>query len=306
MSKDHVPQHIAARMEMERKNLSHNLAQRILSSVNRTAMGDQTMAWLKNVNEDVAPGSAQQPSGEGPTSSLTALNIMDKLFDDFERYSFHFNQMESDRRNVISCIRPTFVVSEQQGERYMGSIQNSHWTVILSAEPAAIRGTFMEARFAYEKEKYRPQAAPFFEVLATQSHGHFLWKINSRNIFYQDLSTLSKMIFARLNRVSRGEAGVNDPLFPSNKQEEPLYAESEFVPGAGGPYQMDMIGNLLIELMESIDAELDALDKEGMRLMKTKGAAAVIPFGKKAEELKHFRAKAASLAMEWADRLDKA
>src|SRR6516164_5647109 len=118
--------------EHERSRLYNDLSKRVLASVNKPFVGEQTMAWLKNVNENVSikPGSVDQ--SDAKTAPLNMVSIVDKLFDDFQRYAFQFNQTEPNRDYLITCRRPTADDYRQANASYQGNLQNSSWALLIS------------------------------------------------------------------------------------------------------------------------------------------------------------------------------
>jgi hypothetical protein len=302
MSKDkNVHGYIAQRLEQERANQSQSLAQRILSSVNKSYLGEQTVAWLKNIDENINPSATDGAQSQPPQAIMSSVNVMDKLFDDFERYSFHYNQTEPDRGFVTTCRRPVFS-GEGADRHYIGFLLNSFWTAVVVSGPHVIQGMLMPARFAYEEPARRPSPEPFFEVTGTSHVGNVTWKADGRPLHYSDIAALSKLIFARLTRVSRGEVGEGEKLFNGEVEShnQPYF---QFSQAAEPAEDLDMIGNALITLIESIDGDLAELDRKGMQVLKTEGVKGVARVVSRVEALRSFREKAAALATEWASSL---
>lgn len=286
--------------EHERSRLYNDLSKRVLASVNKPFVGEQTMAWLKNVNENVSvkPGATDQSGGK--TALLTMVSIVDKLFDDFQRYAFQFNQTEPNRDYLITCRRPTADDYRQATTSYQGNLQNSLWALLISGEPKVIKVILVRPRFLYDDESRRPALMPSLQIYVDVEKGQSIWKIDGHPIGNSHLPAISKMIFARLVRVSRGEVSESEkliftPALPSSPETDP--------PVWAGDTPADIVTNALIALLDAVDNELEDVRKVGVEALKSEGMDGLTAIMKKAETLKTFRQNAANLANEWTNFL---
>jgi len=108
-----------------RRRQTEDLSRRILSSLNTSFVGDQTMAWLQNVNENVDSKPAATATLEDPLCQLSMVMLMDTLFDDFNRYAYQYNQTEENRAFVVTCRRPAGDGIKDPSNLYQGYLQNS-------------------------------------------------------------------------------------------------------------------------------------------------------------------------------------
>jgi hypothetical protein len=288
--------------EHERSRLYNDLSKRVLASVNKPFVGEQTMAWLKNVNENVPvkPGATDQPDAKAP--ALTMVTIVDKLFDDFQRYAYQFNQNEPNRDYLITCRRPTADDYRKATTSYQGNLQNSTWAMLVSGEPKAIKATLVPPRFLYDDESHRPALMPLLQIYSDVQAGGPVWKIDGHPVIASHLSTISKMVFARLVRVTRGEVSESDKL--TFTPEKSASSDADQPTWAGGS-PTDIATNALIALLDAVDNELEDLRKVGVETLKSEGMDGLAAIMKKAEALKLFRQNAGNLANDWKTILEK-
>src|SRR5271166_5410127 len=73
--------------------INEELAKRILSSMKKAYTGEETVRWLANMSQEL-PVEPAAPSKAAKTQwlSMRAVSLLDKLFDDFQRYTFEFNK----------------------------------------------------------------------------------------------------------------------------------------------------------------------------------------------------------------------
>lgn len=281
-----------------RKRQTEDLSERILRSVKSAFVGDQTMAWLQNVNEnvDVAPDE-----GDGQLCQLSMAAFIDRLFDDFQRYSYQFNQTEENREFVVSCARPKTVAGPEP--QYIGHLQNSVWALKVVGDKRSVRFTFLQTQYLYREELMSP--AVVLELKVAMVDGVPAWTAGGMPIYTSRLSWLSKKIFARLIRVSRGEVSENEALdlaaVADTAGEDGM--EQNFSDHRQDP--RDVITYAFISILEAIDEELASLREEGMAAMKSGGIDAVGPVMARTKQYTDLREKTAGLAKDWAGMLSE-
>lgn len=282
--------------EQMRKRQSEDLSDRILRSMKASFVGDQTMAWLQNVNENVAIDA------EPADKRLCQLNVtalMDKLFDDFQRYGCQYNQTEENREFVVSCQRPTMTTEIGAGVSSQGHVQNSVWAMKVVGDSKSIRFMFLPVQSLYQPAAL--SAAVFLELTVQTLPEGPGWCINSKPIYLSQLPLLSKKIFARLMRVSRGEISEKELLRLDMAQE--AAQESAQTPSETAEDPSDVITYALISILEAVDKKLGSFQQEGVTAMKRGGIDALTPIMLKTKRYDAFREKTATLAKEWADML---
>lgn len=282
-----------------RKRQSEDLSEKILKSVKSSFVGEQTMSWLQNVSENVS--GEIEPNDRQPCQ-LSMAALMDKLFDDFQRYSYQFNQTEESREFVISCVRPSLNSEQGKGSAYQGHLQNSIWGLRIIGDSKSIRMFFVPAQRLYHEVSM--SQIYFLELTVRSSSDGPSWFIGNKPIYLSQISFLSKKIFARLMRVSRGEVSEND-LLEIDVTPEFVSQETEVdqVSSVSRQDPADTITYSLLSIFDAIDAQLAAFQQEGVVALKHGGVDALTPIMLRTKQYDAFREKAAVLAKEWAGML---
>ncbi|MBZ0189537.1 MAG: serine/threonine protein kinase [Candidatus Obscuribacterales bacterium] len=283
-----------------RKRQTEELSQRILRSVKSSFLGDQTMAWLQDVKEDIQAISEESGEANQLLCQLSMAALMDKLFDDFQRYAYQFNQTEETRDYVVTCVRPERRKGEGPDSLCVGQLQNSVWAMIVIGDVRSLRFSFLPANLLYQHDAATNPLSAFLELsvrVLDQGPG---WVLGGVPIYLHQLPLMSKKIFARLVRVSRGEVTEVEPLSfdPDSVKGEldrhwQTQADTRQDPA-------DTITYALISMLEAIDGELVELQQKGVEALKESGIDAVTPIVNKTRHYQSIREKTAALAQEWA------
>ena len=265
-----------------RKRQTEELSERILKSVQSSFVGDQTMAWLQgNLDENVSMEADPQDKN---LCQLSMSNLMDKLFDDFQRYEFQFNQTESNREHVVTCYRPK--ANESQG--YSGHLQNSIWALKVIGDSASVRFAFIQTQYLYRQELMSPTV--ILELKPALQNDQPCWLVNGKPLYESQIPMLSKKIFARLMRVSRGEVSENDFLeLDVSKEDEVVDTQTKYEEPKQDPDEV--ITYSFISILEAIDTRLVELQKEGVLAMQKGGIDAVSPIMLRTKQYNQIREK---------------
>jgi hypothetical protein len=283
-----------------RKRQTEELSKKILSSMNNAFVGDETKAWLADVSENVDPATGAPQDDQ--VCQLGMVEMMDRLFDDFYRYAYQFNQTEDSRKFVVTCHRPKASSREDASTLYQGSLLNSVQAMIVSGGSKAIRFAFISPEVLAVDQSARPTV--FFELDAHAQGDAIRWSADGKPIMMSHVPYLTKKIFARLIRVSRGEVTGNELLMFDAVKEAKGGAADE---GATVPEQnnADVITYSLISILDAVDSEVQVLQQDGMDALKQGGMEALAPMMQRVKSLRAFREKAAALAREWSDFISK-
>lgn len=283
--------------EQERKQMAGNLQKRILDSMNNSFMSPQTVAWLSNMNEDLRMTGLVNQSLD---TVLDYVVIADKIFDEFQRYAFQYNQSEPNNNFITSVRRPTQVSSS----KYEGFVFNGQSAMIVTAEPKSIKLSFTLPRFVYEQAELRDQTAPFMTFVAEESAKGEIWKLDDVALNFALLSVIAKKIFARFIRVARGEILENEPLkLDLSKPDKPAAEDQSQQSGDYPVHQvsrLDIITESILQILESVDAEIIAVEAEGIASVKAKTQEKTEFLLKRSAALRAFRTKCAEMAQQWA------
>lgn len=277
-----------------RKRQSEELSKKILSSMNNSFVGDETRAWLSDVNENV-DGSAAR---DGALCQLSMVELMDRLFDDFYRYGYQFNQTEESQAFTITCHRPKASNKEDANSLYQGSLLNSVRAMLVSGDNRSIRFAFIAPEILAVDPTAKPSV--FIELLSNvTADGLIRWSSDGKPLRLAQLPYLTKRIFARLIRVSRGEVGDTEPL----SLEAPPESADAQGDDSGEQNNADVITYSMISILDAIDAEILGMQQVGMDALKKGGMEALGPAMKRVQGLRAFREKTAALAQEWANMI---
>lgn len=298
MSNEQAPAFTQARDQV-RKRQTEELSKRILSSINNTFVGDETKNWLSDVSENVDANKAVK--ADDNLCQLNMVELMDQLFDDFYRYSYQFNQTEESQTFVTACNRPEASSVEHANSLYQGSLQNSVWGMLVTGDAKAVRFSFVKPESLGDEHAVKVEGPVFFELF---QHPHpegppkVLWTADGAPVKSPHLPYLSKKIFARLIRVSRGEVSETERL-PFDSVSEGESVKTGEVPVNAPKNNIDVITYSLISLLEAIDSELEAMQQQGMNLLRSGGMEAVAPVVKRTQAFRAMRERAAALGQDW-------
>ncbi len=283
-----------------RRRQTEDLSRKILSSLNTAFVGDATMAWLQNVNENVDSKPAATATLEDPICQLSMVALMDTLFDDFNRYAYQYNQTEENRAFVVTCRRPAGDGIKDPSNLYQGYLQNSVWGMCARGDTKSVRFSFIPPKFLYEDETNRPAIPAFIELSIQMFNEGPGWSVDGKPLRNSQVASLSKKIFARLIRVSRGDVSETEQLVFDAAAEKT--AEQLIPGGAVIPQQSpaETITYSLLAVMDAIDAEIIGLQQEGITAMRSGGMEAVMPIMKRTEALRGLRESTAGVARDWA------
>ncbi len=192
------------------------VSKKVLGSLGRSFTSDATINWLKNLSEDVSPAeSIAVQSAEPPY--MTVLSCVDTIFDHFQRYAFAYEYNRSEQLNVadmmeVQCERPDFTRTTDSKVKFRGHIATDKWALVIVAEAEKILAYMMKLELVEMFDLRREHYQPFLEVYATESERGLIWKAEGQTLYFEHLSFIAKKLFARLVRVSKGEASELEPF----------------------------------------------------------------------------------------------
>jgi hypothetical protein len=193
--------------------MNEDLASRILGSMKKAYTGEQTVRWLANLNEDLP---VQAPKGPKLAQSTTDLSVrstavLDRFFDEFQRYCYEFNKTVSDPEFRVQCERakPVHLKMPYREEPIIaqGHLSTKMWSMIVQAQESAIYAYIVPIDFLLgfhaERNNYEPH---MFMNMVTNALGSTVWQIDGVPVQTNMLPTISKKLFSALIRVFNEEA----------------------------------------------------------------------------------------------------
>jgi hypothetical protein len=189
--------------------MNEELASKILGAMKKAYSGEQTVRWLANLNEDlpVVPKGKAQNAGSSPYAGRS-VTILDKLFDDFQRYCFEFNKTISDPEFRVQCERPkpTNIKTGYKQEPVIchGHMSTAMWAMIVHAQEHCVTAFIIPIDFllGFQREQFEPHLVM---TGSDTSSGNIHWDIDGVVVRSDMLPTISKKLFSALIRVFNGE-----------------------------------------------------------------------------------------------------
>lgn len=195
----------------KKRQLQTEVSKRVLQSMGSFS-SDATINWLKNVTEDVSPDQAllQEQNDEPPY--MTMVCCVDTLFDHFQRYHWEYNKSQEDEALKIHCSRPDFGSNIDEKVKCQGHLKTKEWALLIEAEEYKILAYIVKSDFLKDFGARREHHTPFMEINGQDSDYGILWRAGGTVIYFDHLSFIAKKFFARLLRVSKGEASELEPF----------------------------------------------------------------------------------------------
>jgi hypothetical protein len=236
-------------------------------NVKKPQSGEDTIAWIKDINENL---ETHVVAGLDDEPYMTMLCAIDTLFDHLQRYTFEFNQSDENTDLVVQCERPNYGAYVH---RCYGNLNSGAFGIIVLGEKEKIRAYVVPTVEWPNFDARLNEYTPFMEMSAREESGGLLWQLEGLTIFFVHLPIIAKKVFARLVRVARQQATGKEPF------ELNLYG-AEMAPNADKDEALYMILNRALKQMEhnisnscsnlllAIDQELENTKKLSVRVLK--------------------------------------
>lgn len=192
------------------KPMNEELAQRILGAMKKAYTGEQTVRWLANLNEDLPVEIKAKASPASSELSVRSITILDRLFDEFQRYCFEFNKTVTDREFRVQCERPKPVnltmPYREEPIICQGHLSTTVWAMIVQAQESTVSVFIVPIDFLLGFHQERQNYKPHMTMHATKNAlGGLAWQIDGIPVQTNMLPTISKKLFSALIRVFNGE-----------------------------------------------------------------------------------------------------
>lgn len=194
------------------------LQERILSGV-KPNVGEATGKWVVDLKSG-GPGAVSVPTKydeeaaeEDPDDMRTWV---DKMFDDFERYTFEYNKTVAHGDLTINSERPVFMRSQNPSTKYrtnaqaqqffQGHLYTRHWALLIKGEPTEVKAYVMPVDFLIGFEQRQDEFKPYFEMRgAKNKKGITVWHIDAVPVNFDAIASISKALFSALVKATKGE-----------------------------------------------------------------------------------------------------
>jgi hypothetical protein len=190
-----------------RSKTSDDLSKKILGSLQGKFTGEETAHWIADVNKE--PAAAITKTQSEPVH-LSSVAFLDKLFDDFQRYSFEVANAESTDKREVVCNRPVAPGSANQpGDSpviFQGTLVTEPWALVMQAQLTKIVAYIVPVENLSTFAGRESFFSSYIDIEATTEEGEMIWKVDGQLILDSMMSFLSKKLFGLLLRVASGTA----------------------------------------------------------------------------------------------------
>lgn len=212
-----------------RFSAEQELNDRILSSIKNNFSGEETKRWMTAIQEDKLT-SAEEAISQGARDNALSTSmsaVMDKLFDNFKRYSFDFNRTQDNRDFEVTCERPA---SMRMTAEYMehgkpikfclGHLSTKTYALVIQGEEIRVRAFVVPVEYLIGFKPHQTEFSAYLDMklAASRSMSESNWTIEGQTVAMSSLPALSRRLFTQLIKVSKGEANY-DERFVFNPQE---------------------------------------------------------------------------------------
>ncbi|MBC8000716.1 MAG: hypothetical protein IAF58_22400 [Leptolyngbya sp.] len=192
-----------------RSKTSEDLSKKILGAMQTKFTGEETAHWIANVNEE--PSAAITQTHSKPVH-LSSMAFLDKLFDDFQRYSFELSNAETAEKHAVICNRPlapTTAAGQSSGESlviFQGTLITNPWALVMQAQAHKIVAFIVPVENLDTFSGRETFFTSYMEIDGITEDSVIIWKVDGQTILDSMMSFLSKKLFGILLRVASGTA----------------------------------------------------------------------------------------------------
>lgn len=214
----------------ELKASSEDLTKKILGSIKKPYTGEQTARWILNLDDKAAIQNAVAKIASTGSHELTLnpVALVDKMFDDFQRYIYEFDQAHGGTEAPVHCERPT---SQESSGRFggapvlcQGHLSTTSWALVIFALHESVKAYVIPVNHLVGFRDNEDEFSCYFKMTGQNDRGSFIWAVEGQTINSEMLSVITKRMFGHLIKVVRGEAKYNDKftLDPEKQKPQPV------------------------------------------------------------------------------------
>lgn len=215
----------------ELKASSEDLTKKILGSIKKPYTGEQTARWILNLDDKAAIQNAVAKIAVTGGHELTTnpVAVVDKIFDDFQRYIYEFEQTHGGAEAPVHSERPAAVESSaarhgQAPVLCQGHLSTSSWALVIFAMHEAIKAYVIPVNHLVGFRENEDEFTCYFKMYGENDRGSFIWTVEGQRVNAEMLSVITKRMFGHLIKVVRGDASENDrfTLDPEKAKPKPV------------------------------------------------------------------------------------
>ncbi|HEY9733736.1 MAG TPA: hypothetical protein V6C89_17605 [Drouetiella sp.] len=214
---------------MKKKDLklsSDDLNKQILGSLAKPYKGEQTSRWIKNMDDEALADEITSAT-PGQTLNLTSPALLDRLFDEFQRYAYEYqNAASALPRITVNVGRPSGGDAASSGQYgkvpvlCKGHISTNNWAMIFFGLVGKVQAFVVPVEFTMGFQPNQNEFKPFVEMKSVPNKkGASDWQIDGYSISPELLPPLAKRFFGAVIKVEKQEAKhtdqfIMDPSIP--------------------------------------------------------------------------------------------
>jgi len=201
--------------------------------MNTTFTGEATNRWITAMKDDAfdAVEEAVAAATEESKLNFSMAAVIDRLFDNFKRYSFEYNRTQEDREFEINCERPAsmrttaeYADSGKPIKFCLGHLASRHWSLIVQGEENRVLVYITPIEFLVGFKPGAGEFTPHMEMRlardTAKASREFVWSIAGQPLSQDSLPVLARRLFTQLVKVTKGEANYGEPFTLSPQEEK--------------------------------------------------------------------------------------
>jgi hypothetical protein len=199
----------------------------VILDVLRTKRQSETGRWLHSLIQQVtkpAPETVAPKEQTRAQENATGV-LLDKMFNEFQKYAASFNQTVQGTDFVINCHRPTYVYELANKYPYNGDIEpgkittfeghlaTRYWAMLLRGQYGKIEIFITPAKnlLGFNAQNIKGAAiAPYMSIDAVWKDGSVIWQIYGEEMSLNAIAPLTKELFGDLLKVASGSMSEAD------------------------------------------------------------------------------------------------
>lgn len=190
-----------------RGKTSDDLSKKILGSLQGKFTGEETAHWIADVNKE--PAAALTKTQSEPVH-LSSVAFLDKLFDDFQRYSFELANSDAAEKAEVACNRPVAPSGVSHATDpsviFQGTLVTDPWALVVQAHQMKIVAYIVPVENLSTFAGRESFFSSYIDIDGSTEEGETIWKVDGQLILDSMMSFLSKKLFGLLLRVASGTA----------------------------------------------------------------------------------------------------
>ncbi len=202
--------------------------QRFLGNVSQRFTGEETSRWLNALNdaERLVEESSVKTKDGSAAGKLTVFALIDRLFDNFQRYSYEFNKNCQGTKYAVSVERPGAVKEKRTWgtdhvDRFtVGRLAAMEWGLLVFGTDEIVTAYVMKTKYLLSFNPEQSDFAPYMTIEGDKKG----WTIDGQPVAADSIPSIARCLFSFLVMVARGEAGPAERFSLAKVETAPIPA----------------------------------------------------------------------------------